>query len=296
MKTFKQFLLENYFWNEDDVGHYVDFFHKPEFEQHLSALKLYQSSHFRPINSKLRYGTFSPKNDEFNDSEINYHKALSERKLTHEDLINHLDTLINQKQNLSDKTVYRGINKNSSQKNILNNLQKGDIFVDKGFISTSHDEDTAYDFKNGGHLLNIKVPKQHNMLVNNFNSLENEIILPRHSLFRVEKNDNKYNELYMTKLKTDTSEDLHNIIDGDDNKAKKAIVDHPLMKYEHIVKGIHDKNEEVNQIYKQHHQFLEFYLDNPNNQERGCGIYGERNGKSIFIPFGESDNRYTWSL
>jgi hypothetical protein len=113
-----------------------------------------------------------------NDVPEKWHNLLNERT-------KHLDSALNKNRTRHNVHLWRGIIRDDSKK-ILQDLNPGDTFHDKGYVSTSFSPDAAGGF--GSHLFHIKVPKGSRALVPSYHGLgkahEQEVILPRNSKFR----------------------------------------------------------------------------------------------------------------
>lgn len=102
------------------------------------ALQFYQADYGDAMNSKLRAGggDLSP---------------------VHRDLISRIDSAINREQLSEDTKVYRGVAPGGVD---WASLQPGDQIHDRGFLSTTTDEDQPFDFDaSDGAYIEIELPK-----------------------------------------------------------------------------------------------------------------------------------------
>ena len=156
----------------------------------------YTMNAYRPINTYLRTGKF----DEENDSYIKQSEVPEYRRA--------LDNAINRTEAPRDMLLYRG----TSGVDKFDTLKEGDVFTDKGYVSTTTKPDQLWDFMStarGGryddpveksYVLQINVPKGSKVLSINkyFKGVseaygptagireENEHLLPRGTKFRVD--------------------------------------------------------------------------------------------------------------
>jgi hypothetical protein len=101
--------------------------------------------------------------------------------------IHHLNNAINKHTTEHHAHLWRGIS--SKAKDLFNNVNPGDIFHDKGFVSTTFNPTLASIFGHTGSLIHIKVPKGSKALYRDHyhkNASEREVILPKNSKFRYE--------------------------------------------------------------------------------------------------------------
>ena len=147
-----------------DVGAY------PEYKR---PLELYLSSEYKLINEALRDPLIST-------------EAIEGEIYDLDEVINNAPTLE------SPLLAYRGVNDNSE---FFTNLKVGDVFEDKGFVSTTLDPDIATSFSASalyGKILQFHLPKGTKGLFPEYflgdevySWKEREFLLPRNSNFKV---------------------------------------------------------------------------------------------------------------
>jgi len=145
------------------------------------VVRTYQGAYGREINEALR------------------DPLISEEQW--QDDIDGLDNAIKAAPGVSEPTiVYRGIRGNGLD--FFNSLKSGDVFQDKGFISTTLDTQIAFDFATAGNLyegvvMKIKLPIGSKGLFPagvtglDFAGYESEFILPRDSKLKIVNNEGK---------------------------------------------------------------------------------------------------------
>jgi hypothetical protein len=145
------------------------------------VVRTYQGAYGREINEALR------------------DPLISEEQW--QDDIDGLDNAIKAAPGVSEPTiVYRGIRGNGLD--FFNSLKSGDVFQDKGFISTTLDTQIAFDFATAGNLyegvvMKIKLPIGSKGLFPagvtglDFAGYESEFILPRDSKLKIVNNKGK---------------------------------------------------------------------------------------------------------
>jgi hypothetical protein len=145
------------------------------------VVRTYQGAYGREINEALR------------------DPLISEEQW--QDDIDGLDNAIKAAPGVSEPTiVYRGIRGNGLD--FFNSLKSGDVFQDKGFISTTLDTQVAFDFASAGNLyegivMKIKLPIGSKGLFPagvtglDFAGYESEFILPRDSKLKIVNNKGK---------------------------------------------------------------------------------------------------------
>ena len=216
MKTFKEHLKEseeNHLGIEDHTfnGKIIDsepwekhFNNKPSLlDREIHSLRVYSGSTdndilndskgtgYRSINEHLRG---DHKEETERESGINYH-------------VKNIDSALNKHKTEKHAIVWRGLaglRNEHTVPNILNSMKPGDIFHDKGYVSTTANPYNANDFsriyhKNDAghikaeyHMAKIKVPKGSKAVyLNSHNrglgiSYEDEVMFPRNSHFRYE--------------------------------------------------------------------------------------------------------------
>ena len=156
------------------------------------AVHEYSNLHYAKINKKLRLG----------------HKP--------DERINNIDAALDKSALSQDSVVYRGLNQDRS-KRLLTKTQPGEVFVDRGYSSTSLSEGVARGFAattdggtvvlpkaKHGYVLSINVDKGTNALPLNDDIArhiaEQEVLLPRDSAFRVLRVDHDTKTVYAQHL------------------------------------------------------------------------------------------------
>ena len=151
----------------------VEEFHKQNRPKNLSvdeknAIYWYGGGHFRDINKSLR----------------------NEQELTglNKEIVDNLDSIFNRSKLNHETTVYKGVDPKTMEA-----LKSQPSFVDKAFVSTSSDFDTAKGFSwgNGSGVLEIEIPKgakAFSTIEHGSSSYENESLLNRNSSFKVTGN------------------------------------------------------------------------------------------------------------
>ena len=180
--TESEVVFHSYYATSEDAGPYVED---------------YTMNAYGPINNYLRTGKW----EENNDSGIQKSEVAEYRSA--------LDNVIGRTETPRDFILYRG----TSGVDKFDTLKKGDIFIDKGYVSTTTKPDQLWSFMSTatggrydsrpvqkGYVLQINVPKGSNVLSVNryFKGVseaygptklireENEHILPRGTKFRVD--------------------------------------------------------------------------------------------------------------
>ena len=156
------------------------------------AVHEYSNLHYATINKKLRLG----------------HKP--------DGRIGNIDAALDKSGLSEDSVVYRGLNQDRS-KRLLTKTQPGEVFVDRGYSSTSLSEGVARGFAattdggtvvlpkaKHGYVLSINVDKGTNALPLNDDIArhiaEQEVLLPRDSAFRVLRVDHDTKTVYAQHL------------------------------------------------------------------------------------------------
>lgn len=157
-------------------------------EPQQQALTTYQTSGYKAMNGYARTG---------NPMEHLWNEGIGSK----EELQKHVDTLDNLVKTVpplaQDTTLYRGVSGKLSSE--LRSLQPGDSFTDKGFSSTSYDQDVAKQFGIWGLVVVINAPKGTKAL--DIDKLfdepsESEVLLPRNTKFTVDSV--KGNEVFVS--------------------------------------------------------------------------------------------------
>jgi hypothetical protein len=188
-------------WATGEGVGYKDSDNHPEFdfnEEHGTNLEYYTNVGSWEINGLLRTGKL-PKDATFSKEEIR-------------DIIKSMDTEMDKTSAPRDMTFFRGTSGGKTD-STFGALKEGDIFIDKGFVSTTSDKEVVTEFMSTatggryddrpiekGYVLEISVPKGSKVLsVNQYFKktsgrygpsesirTENEHILPRGTKFRVD--------------------------------------------------------------------------------------------------------------
>lgn len=142
-------------------------------QEDFTALKYYTGTDYFPINNYLRGVT--------ND--------LSEKNSI---TINSLDKFIEKAPKIEFES-YRGMSIQKDKFNEYLSLKKGEIFVDKGYISTSYVKDIANEFRGSDdtYFIEMNIKGKNGVLIKSFSNKpdECEIIFGRRSKFEIENID-----------------------------------------------------------------------------------------------------------
>lgn len=141
-------------------------------DEENDALKIYTSFGHHSINTVLRTGVDLP----------NYHA------ISREEIIARLDSAL-EKATLDEPIeVWRGLGRGGHTEFDFTQLKPGALIVDKGFSSTSMDEEIAKGFARTGVRFKIEVPAGSRALaVEGTSDKEAEVILDRGSALRVKR-------------------------------------------------------------------------------------------------------------
>ena len=143
------------------------------FGEYSDSISQYKGSWYEEINNQLRTGSSS----QYGADKVNSY-------------ISNIDAAFEHKSfEMSDNLrSYRGFSLNDEFYEKINNLKEGDVFLDKGFASTTLIKDVATSFHGNGNrvLLEIDIEAGVKMLpIDRKDFVEHEILLNRGSKFRV---------------------------------------------------------------------------------------------------------------
>jgi ribosomal protein L31 len=133
-------------------------------------------------------------------------KLSEEKAITKE----HLDILIARSTTTEDVIAWRGIRDVSVIEELINAYKNGTLYVDKGFMSTSLDEEVTNDFSVDTVKIRIKIPKGTNSFYTNDGNLA-ELILGRETPLRITNHEIKENGLQYFEAEVVQEPQLQNV-------------------------------------------------------------------------------------